>query len=539
MIGGNRFAMKKWSSSAFAWVCNGQEIALQSLRNLLSSVVLVEDEGEKGSNPKNYTDWNGIMQVSTVITETPTKSRKKGKGSLSDRKRANVASTKNKGSVVNIPGNLALLTYVSRVIDIVNEGGKMAGNSPQKNSAENYVNYFIDGGCVTETVAVAAKTSKGGSSSNSKGNSKPRRQSTRKSRESSSSVTTSSSPDVKADVVMSSGGKSKPKGSFSKTNQRKRTDIRNLAIVLMELLLAAHHNCLRDNVAIPAARPNGLDESIEMMYFTPKFPLEDGEVLGQIVLNGDCEDVDGGIPVLSMGHKKNLLAECIYFPQIHRTIETLVKCVSSVTLVEDCTTRLTGIGAALAMKYGTVINKLKAKESKHTRKAHGGSNVNTITVVDARLCSWAVCQLSTTLGKIISLSEQSSHEKNAVTQQNESTTDLVQRFSLDDQIIMTNQVGDQYTREYLGLFDENGHSGGEICASDISLGQCKLHGGILALFLRAMLSHNNKGGKKDSSTKSMLKLTEMLLRIVTCCYSLDAKDTINNNARRYVKVFLA
>ena len=102
---------------------------------------------------------------------------------------------------------------------------------------------------------------------------------------------------------------------------------------------------------------------------------------------------------------------------------------------------------------------------------------------------------------------------------------------------MTNQIGDQCTREYLGLFEENGNSEEESSASDISLGQRKLHGGILALFLRSMLPHN-KGGKKDSATRSMLKLTEMLLRIITCCYSLDTKHTTNNNRRRYVEVFL-
>ena len=51
--------MKKWLSSAFAWVCNEQEIALQSLHNLLSAVVMVENEGEKASNPKNYIKEEG------------------------------------------------------------------------------------------------------------------------------------------------------------------------------------------------------------------------------------------------------------------------------------------------------------------------------------------------------------------------------------------------------------------------------------------------------------------------------------------------
>ncbi len=102
-----------------------------------------------------------LVTLSTLVSDvffsfdipSTSPTRRKGKSSPSERKRASGAAAKNKGCVINIPGNLVLKTFASRVINLVNEGGKMAGNTLQRNSTDNYVNFFRKN--VTTKVAAA------------------------------------------------------------------------------------------------------------------------------------------------------------------------------------------------------------------------------------------------------------------------------------------------------------------------------------------------------------------------------------------------
>ena len=113
---------------------------------------------------------------------------------------------------------------------------------------------------------------------------------------------------------------------------------------------------------------------------------------------------------------------------------------------------MTGIAAALAIKYSVVVHKLtgpELKQQKKVRSAEGG-NANTIVVVDAKLCSFGVEQLSSSVGNIITSSNQSFCE-DVDTPVNELTPDLTQQFSLHKPISFRSQIGD--TSEYLGLFE--------------------------------------------------------------------------------------
>ncbi len=520
---GNKLTLKKWSSMAFAWVCNGQEIGLETVRNILLTC-------DKSTSGANTTGWEDNMQISTVITGSPPSGRKKGKTTLAERKRASATNARTKGSLINIPGNVVLLTFASRVIDIVNEGGKMAGNSLPRNGTDKYANLFKSTSLQTAVSGLSPSKSPGSST-------KTRRTSGRKTAESASA--SSAAPDVKADVVISSGSKSKPSNVSNKSNQRKRRDIRNLSIVVMELLLVVHQQSLKDNVAMPSVQTNGNENSFEQMHFSPKFPLQPNEKLRQILLNEDGDTVGGGMAPLSLDHRKELLLACRYFPQIHKTIDTLIKCVSSVVSsiggIDDCTTRLTAIATALAIKYSMVVHKLTGPELKQQKKVRcaEGVNANTIVVVDAKLCSFGVEQLSTSVGNITTSSNQPFSE-DADPPVYELTPDLVQEFSLHKPISFRSQIGD--TSEYLGLFKGRADLASVSTVSNEQRNKQCLYGEILALFLRAMITNKNAEGKseEETSTKNVSMLTETLLRIITCCYSMEVNNISTSTGTRFV-----
>ncbi len=514
-LGGSRFNLKKWASSSFVWACNGPEMAIESLCNLFMKM-------NNSMNGKN-TDWHEIMQVSVVINDTAaakTKTKKKGKNATSaEHTRGSSATLQTKGSIVKIPGNVVLITFASRVIDIVNESGKSSGSTLPRNGVEHYVNALMDVSNDDDAAIVHASPKSTSSST------KSRRQAARKGKDS-----TASSPfrtDVKADVVMSSDGKSKAKGL-----NNKHKGFCNLTILLMELLLEAHHDCLSNNVSSTTSKASSHEEPFEITRLAPKFPLKPGEILGHALLNDDNFSGDGGMANSLLNHRCSVLAECRMFPQIHKTIETLINCVSACTVSTngnaDSVTRLTGIGGAIAMKYATVVKKLTGKECKVQSKggqfSSQNENVNTVIIIDAKLCSWAVSHLSVCVSNILSLSKRASMDVDTDLKNNELTTDLVQRFSLDSPLTFINHTNEPSTQDYLGLFGDKGNAGNaqdEISVVDAISEKNKVQGDILALFVRVFLP-NKKGGTKDASSKAMLLgLTETLLRIITCCYSLD------------------
>ena len=508
-FGGNRFNMKKWSSSAFAWTCNGQEIALETLRNMFMANYMQD----------GMTNWEDWMKVVTVVSSSSTSTSRK-KAAKSDRKRASTSGTssKIKDSIIHIPGNLVLITYASRIIDIVNEGGKLGVSSLQRNGGVEYVKLF-------EQIAIQpASRTKSTTSTN-----KSRRQSTRRSKEI-ANYAAGAVDGVQADEVMSSGSKEKSSNGSNKSIQNKRSDIRNLSLVVMELLLIAHQKCMEANVA-DLARLGNLEESFQITKMTPKFPLQEGERLLQVFLNEDDDKVDGNINSFPLENKKNLSDKCRYFPLVHKTLNTLINCATSVSMsngnIDDCASRLTGIGAALALRYGTVLNRIPEKERKQQKKGRGQSDdINTIVVVDAKLTSWAVSHLSATLTKIIASAKETieAHENNKESQ--ESSDEIMDEFLIKEPLsLIQEKDADSRKYQYLGLFrdcPEKQVTRGKHMKHDI-------HSQALALFMRAT---NDIGVISDES--AVYNLIHYLLRIVTCCYSLNPRSNIEYYSKRSV-----
>ena len=482
-LGGNRFNLKKWASSIFTWICDGQEVALKSLYHLMMSSKHFENYSEINS------DWHRIMQISALLVDAR-KTPKKGKLSSTESQPTLIIASSKKGNVVTIPGNLVLLTYASRIIDIVTEGGKMSGSSLTRNGSDRYVNFFNPSNNAT------SKTS---------GSSKSKRQITRKAKGS-----TITSLEAQSDSVVISGGKSKSKSSQKDiNNEHKLPDLCNLSIILMQLLLEAHQSCVEKNILALATENGALNESELITQSIQKFPLKQGEVLGQIMLNEDNDYTEERMTTFSAKHSKEILAECRVFPLMHKTIETLIKCASSTKMtglvINHCATRLTGIGAALGMKSCTVLHKLEP--SLISKSQHKACVVNTLFVVDAKLTSWAVSKLSSCLNSVLSSSGHSvDNSINGQPQQ------VVQQFSLDIPLVIADKFESLVNHDYLGVFGNNLDLNGEV------------HGGdILSLFLRAMIPHS-QSGKRDHSSKSIQSLIELLLRLVSCCYSLDVMD---------------
>ncbi len=118
-------------------------------------------------------------------------------------------------------------------------------------------------------------------------------------------------------------------------------------------------------------------------------------------------------------------------------------------------TCLTGIGSVLALKYSTLVSKSSIKEMKQQKK--GPSTVqrasfNTISVVDAKLCSCVVHQLAQSVGNIITSPKQLFSEEGIETQINDISPELVQCFLLDKTIALSDQIISGSTAsDYLGF----------------------------------------------------------------------------------------
>ena len=463
-----RVMVKKLASMAFVHCCAGQYHLLNGLIHLLEGA-----EGEdgvasgaasaasgKGEDEEDVDmeriSWKDVMvpdvmEWAPLATSTLSTSTKRGK-------KKNEKNSKT--MEIRVMPSLALSALSVRIVEIVQESGKLCGTFPTKNGMEEYIHGLYD---AFDGVVLAASTG--------------------------------------VDVML----------SVQVGIRARRPSIYNLVIAVLRLMILNHGQCLKDIAVL--AEQCGQGQGPE----SGEFPFD------LVVGKDDAGGVESG-PVVGhiLVNEEELVKEAIikeysyYNPVMHKTIETLIRCVNtsySSTERNDCKI-LYGFAAAFALKASVVEH--HCGPPKRKKKGVSSSTrsivpiVDSIVVVDAKLCSFAVHYLTEILANIVTFTK-NSFRGDVVDKGASMNAEMIGHFYLDNPI-----VPDQ-TLNQAGIFiDESRDNHQRIETADEKGWR---NGFLLALFFRAFLPTHKKA-LKSTLVKTPVTVIDTMMNAIKTCYSV-------------------
>lgn len=385
-----RVNVKKFGSMAFAHCCAGHFHLLKGLETICAGEVLEERQVEIviGSSSSSTSS-------STASTTTTTKKKGKKKASTSAKSSTTTSTQTTVNVKVNVSSTLMISIIASRIIDIIQESGKLCATFPQRNGMEEYIaslhNFFAN-------VIIPSKR-------NSK---KP----------STTSTSTATSP--------------------SPSKRARKPDISALALSTIQSILKNHQQCLY-NVAEYIA-----DELISSKKnATNAFQLATGPETsvagytypdtlqhGYVLVNEEEVNTKATSLVHAFG---------CYNPTTFKMIETLIRCSSSAFSDKSDSKIMTAIAAAFALRASKVLYKPESKKVP----------LEDITVVDAKLSSFALSSYNDVVSGLVSHIKTSLRGDSVDKAVKDLNADLIREFALN-----TPLVPDLNTF-YSDLLDEN------------------------------------------------------------------------------------
>ena len=470
-----RVTVKKLASMAFVHCCAGQYHLLNGLIHLLEGAEGEEDTASGAASAASGKDedeedadvdmerisWKDVMvpdvlEWAPLATAVLSSSAKQGK-------KKNEKNSKT--MEIRVMPSLALSALSVRIVEIVQESGKLCGTFPTKNGMEDYIYGLYD---AFDGVVLATSTG--------------------------------------VDVLLSA--------QVGMGVRARRPSIYNLVIAVLRLMILNHGQCLKDIAVL--AEQCGQGQGPESGDFP--FAL----VVGQ----GADDDAGGEENGPVVGHilvnEEELVKEAIikeysyYNPVIHKTIETLIRCVNtsySSTERNDCKI-LYGFAAAFALKASVVEH--HCGPPKRNKKGASSSTssivpmVDSIVVVDAKLCSFAVHYLTEILANIVTFTK-NSFRGDGVDKGASMNAEMIGHFYLDNPI-----VPDQ-TLSQAGIFtDESRDNHQRIETADEKGWR---NGFLLALFFRALLPTHQKASK-STLVKTPVTVIDSMMNAIKTCYSV-------------------
>ena len=474
-----RVTVKKLASMAFVHCCAGQYHLLNGLIHLLgcveggdsvergmgvdSGAASVSAASGTGTGKNEHEDagmerisWKDVMapdvmEWAPLATAALSPSVKRGKKK----------SEKNSKTMeIRVMPSLALSALSVRIVEIVQESGKLCGTFPTKNGMEDYLQGLYD---AFDGVVLARSTG----------------------------------VDVMHSVQLGS--------------RARRPSIYNLVIAVLRLMILNHGECLKD-IAVLAEQ------------FGQGQGPESGEFPFDLVVGQGADDDTGGVengPVVGhiLVNEEELVKEAIikeytyYNPVMHKTIEILIRCVNtsfSSTERNDCKI-LYGFAAAFALKASVVEHHCGIPKRKKKGVSSSTSSlvpiVDSIVVVDAKLCSFAVHYLTDILANIVTFTK-NSFRGDVVDKGASMNAEMIGHFYLDNPI-----VPDQ-TLNQAGIFiDETRDNYQRIETADEKGWR---NGFLLALFFRALLPTHKKASKSTLVKTPVTVIDAMMIAIKTC-----------------------
>ena len=539
-------SIRRWAVLAFGWLCNGQKRCLD-----VGTELLMHCKG-----------WEKVMKVPGVQTSSSlaalaasssdvasssmaaAKKKKKPKADSKSMKRPSFDVSTDMDIVdgggidqsSGIPGNLALIIFISCMIDMIYDAGATGGLSPPSSGwMDEYVKAVV--GAVSseddeakpkadEKKKPAANKKSGKTAPSEADVSEPPRRSSRK--RSNTSKKTDNDNNNAATSPRGSTNVSSPRHNSPNKKTPSvwvRPDIRDETAVLAKCLIEGHFNCLNGNFKMLQDRERMSDST-------------ESSNGGKILINDD--DTFLGIsstnsPSRRHGAAKN--AKRQFYPFMHRTLETLGRSAasSSFNASSDGKSKIASISSAIVL--GCFWRSVRAIPS----SLQGPGDDGRVVVLDAKLVSLAVSHLSQCLEAVASSGNMSSAGTSTSLSSAVSPTSATESlpksvlttYRLNEalDISMSNVKKPATSTEVTsspGITSPSSYGGAfSIFSQDRQSSSSSLSNSaeILSLFVRALVNPSGSDSVANTTTdvhhSAMTSLMQCLLEIISVCYDFS------------------
>ncbi len=565
-----RLTMRRLASMMIVWFQGQNKILRTSIRIL-----------------QHFHIWEKILHLDTTATTISTTTdtcddeslvkthhpKKKSKKSTNTNKKGTTTSImhsttcNDKHDKPHLPGNVCVVTFVARLIDLVADSSNICGSRQPIVGIETYTRLILGGTMITTTSKSTTTVAKSPPSSSgetvaaslsrqlSLGNNKNQPAARR---------TRSSARAALSSTIEKTQISSNDDMDISTPIQKcsNHLVIRNMITAVITLLLQAHHKCIHDNYVMNVVRiihspddkisaelTRGATMKESVLPSIHPFQKNLERVFHVMLNNNDSSSMFNPI-----GNSRGSDFAPIY-PLLHRTIATLARNASSFSTDNEATNSrdiVLGIGCSLAFKYGSAEHSF-TYENKPAL----------IYVADSKLISMAINHLSDSLGKVICSSKnlncdtKEDNEKSVKGDHESKASPPIQHSLINDFALNKAIVPDLREismesgfdgRDYLGTLaistinDEskvsiqsNGSSpsseeifdsflGNDTNAENSSTPKVE----VLALFLRALMDEEGENCTTDpevilSSTKKFI--SKLLLLLLGCYTVADRQET--------------
>ena len=536
-------SIRRWAVLAFGWLCNGQKRCLD-----VGTELLIHCEG-----------WEKIMKVpevqsssslaalaassSDVASSSMAAAKKKKKADSKSTKRPSFDVSTDIGTVEiekssGIPGNLALIIFISCMIDMIYDAGATGGlSAPSSGWMDEYVNAVVGTLSSEEDEAnskadkaeekkkPAAKKKSGKTATTTADVSEPPRRSSRK-----RSNTSKKNDNDNNNAATSSRGSTNVSSPRHNSPNKKtpsvwvRPDIRDETAVLAKCLIEGHFNCLNGNFKMLQDRKRMSDST-------------ESSNGGMILVNDDDTFLSSSSTnTPSRRHSAPKNAKRQFYPFMHRTLETLGRSAvsSSFNTSPDDKNKIVSIGSAIVL--GCFWRSVGAIPSSIQGPGYDGH----VVVLDAKLVSLAVSHLSQCLEAVASggnmTSAGTSTSLSSAVSPTSATESLpksvLTAYRLNEALDIsmsnvkkpatstdaTSSPGITSPSSYGGAFSivsQDNHSSSSMSNS----------AEILSLFVRALVNPSGSDSVASTATdvhhSAMSSLMQCLLEIISVCYDIS------------------
>jgi len=493
-------SIRRWAALAFGWLCDGQKLCLD-----MGTKLLIECEG-----------WEKIMELSivqfasTASSSTGTKKKKK-KVSKSTKRPPSLDSNTDvvNNNATGIPGNLALIIFVSCMIDMIYDAGSIGGLSPPAGGwMDEYTKAVVgiasdDDAEKSKPKTADTKKKKVGKATTtaSKVDEAPSRRSSRKRSKTSKSTTT----DQQATTNSPASPRGSPASSKKSPSVWVRPDIRDETAVLTKCLMESHFKCLNNT----------------------------SQGSGKKVLLVNDDDTFNSNSASSSSSQRSITttSTSLYYPFMHRTLDTLGRTVASSSFhaSSDGKIKITSIGSAVVLGYFW--------RSYHNSNVQANPlNDGRVVVLDTKLISLAISKLTECLQSVMSSTRANSTSLSLANASPPVTATAIPQsiltaYHLNEvlDISMSNAKkavstsATSTTSSYGGAFrtqdDQKSTTSASFRSASSSLStNCANN---LSLFVRALASPLRSGNNKPIYHDAISSLIQSLLAIVSICYDFD------------------
>ncbi|KAL9190922.1 hypothetical protein ACHAXT_000628 [Thalassiosira profunda] len=334
-------SVRRWAALAFGWLGQGQKRLLQTGADMLS----------KGKVNR----WAKVMELpeaAATATEVPvaasTKKKKKSKKKSKSKSPATSDDADLTGAekeTNSMPGNLAVVVYVSCMADAVHSSGATGGLSPPSTGwMDEYVKAVV--GDVSEAPE-EKKEAKKKASAKPAAASPPTRKSTRKR---SKTAKGSSANDAATTTSQASSPPRGSPGAMARTVWV-RPEVRNEASVLARLLVEAHCRCMQENYSRSEGPTLIFDDGTMARHYP--FIARTLDTLGRTVASSSSSfgSSSGKLQTLAMGSAVAL--GC--FSQRAAVFDAKLLSLA-VTQLLDCVAAITSSANTSSMGMGTAAS---------------------------------------------------------------------------------------------------------------------------------------------------------------------------------------